>query len=290
MRKKAQNPEGTNETKRGSELINVDPRNIRVVEGFNCRRDMGDMETLKNSIREHGVLQPVSLIPYVEDGVELYRLVNGERRYRATMALIEEGVEILRIPAKIETHITSEADLLIRQILYNDGKSFNEYEEALIYSGLLKHGMIQAEIAQKLGRNPAAISRALTLLDAPTKTQKLAQKGLISTSVVIAIMQYTPDTAKQEKLADEAIEKANKRGKKTATKKDLDPAVTMADDSKLILKGVKLMLNYGEKAGMEEIDIYRLVALLEEGKQVDEAFDTMKAEDVELAPVESKVG
>lgn len=77
----------TNATKR-TDIFLIDPRNIVVVENFNVRRDF-DLEELKEQIKSKGVLNPVTVIPFKEDGVERYKLVDGERRYRATMLAIE---------------------------------------------------------------------------------------------------------------------------------------------------------------------------------------------------------
>lgn len=66
-----------NATKR-TDLFLIDPRNIVVMEGFNVRRDF-DLEELKEQIKAKGVLNPVTVIPYKEDGVEKYKLVDGEK-------------------------------------------------------------------------------------------------------------------------------------------------------------------------------------------------------------------
>lgn len=67
----------TNATKR-TDIFLIDPRNIVVVENFNVRRDF-DLEELKEQIKSKGVLNPVTVIPFKEDGVERYKLVDGER-------------------------------------------------------------------------------------------------------------------------------------------------------------------------------------------------------------------
>ena len=80
----------TNATKR-TDIFQIDPRNIVVMENFNARRDF-DLEELKEQIKAKGVLNPITVIPFKDgSGVECYKLVDGERRYRATMLAIEEG-------------------------------------------------------------------------------------------------------------------------------------------------------------------------------------------------------
>lgn len=88
----------TNSTKR-KDIFLVNPRNIVVVDGFNVRRDF-DLDELKEQIKGKGVLNPITVIAYKdENGVERYKLVDGERRYRATMLAISEGADIPYVPA-----------------------------------------------------------------------------------------------------------------------------------------------------------------------------------------------
>lgn len=73
----------TNATKR-TDIFLIDPRNIVVMEGFNVRIDF-DLEELKEQIKVAGELNPITVIPFKdEEGNEKYKLVDGERRYRAT--------------------------------------------------------------------------------------------------------------------------------------------------------------------------------------------------------------
>ena len=69
-----------------TDLYKIDPRAIFVVEGFNSRQDF-DLDGLCSSIKENGVLNPVTVIKTKdEEGQERYRLVDGERRYRAVLS------------------------------------------------------------------------------------------------------------------------------------------------------------------------------------------------------------
>ncbi len=71
----------TKATKR-TDIFLIDPRNIDVMDGFNVRREF-DLDELKELIKAKGVLNPITVIPYKVDGKERYKLVDGERRYRA---------------------------------------------------------------------------------------------------------------------------------------------------------------------------------------------------------------
>ena len=78
-----------NSTKR-TDIYSVDPRNVVVVDNFNVRRDFA-IDELKEQIKLQGVLNPITVVPFKdENGDEKYRLVDGERRLRATLAAISE--------------------------------------------------------------------------------------------------------------------------------------------------------------------------------------------------------
>ena len=83
-----------------TDIYKIDPRNIVVTKDFNSRCNFGDLDELARQIKEQGVLNPISVQPFKdENGEEKYRLIDGERRYRAVMKLIDEGEEIARVPA-----------------------------------------------------------------------------------------------------------------------------------------------------------------------------------------------
>ena len=143
----------TNSTKR-TDIYSVDPRNVVVVDNFNVRRDFA-IDELKEQIKLQGVLNPITVVPFKdENGDEKYRLVDGERRLRATLAAISEGADIKRIKAIFLPRNTKEEDLLIEQMMRNEGKNFTEYESAIMFQRFRdKFGYTQSEIAQKFGKN-----------------------------------------------------------------------------------------------------------------------------------------
>lgn len=121
----------TNATKR-TDIFLIDPRNIVVMNDFNVRRDF-DLDELKEQIKAKGVLNPITVIPFKEDGVEKYKLVDGERRYRATMLAIQEGADIPFIKALKAPKDASQEDLYIEQMMRNEGKRFSEIECGIMF-------------------------------------------------------------------------------------------------------------------------------------------------------------
>jgi ParB family chromosome partitioning protein len=215
-----------NETTRGN-LYQIDPRCVDVVAGFNVRKDF-DIDELKEQIKQVGVLNPISVIPYKdENGNERYHLVDGERRLRATLAAIAEGCDIKRIKAIYIPKSEKEEDLLIQQMLRNEGKNFTEYECALMFARFRdKFGYTITEIANKFGKQQSFVSKCLGLLDLPTEVQSKLESNEISAGAVRDIVAQNKDDEKATiELVDSAIKDAKEKGKKTATTKNISPSV-----------------------------------------------------------------
>jgi ParB family chromosome partitioning protein len=274
-----------------TDLYKIDPRAIFVVEGFNSRQDF-DLDGLCSSIKENGVLNPVTVIKTKdEDGQERYRLVDGERRYRAVMRLIEEGVEIPRIPA-ICIPKMDDSELLIQQVVRNEGKPFNEYEYAIACQKFVQFGFTKDEIAKKIGKNNGLITYYLDHLNRDERVQELIKSGKISGSEVRRI--YSGHTRKDkdgnvhvdEKAAIEEIfgakKRAEEKGKKNITLADLDinSRTLSKRSSDTIRKGLEKLFEYYNKysktADGKEIDINMnlvdVLAQLKEGNTIDEIF------------------
>ena len=230
-----------NATKR-TDIYQIDPRNIVVVEGFNARKNF-DLDELKEQIRKVGVLNPITVIPFKdkETGAEKYRLVDGERRYRAVMALLTEGEDIKRIKAMYLPKGTKEEDLLIQQLLKNTGKQFSEIEMAKLFNRFKEQwGYTQTEIADKFCKKASFVSRCMALLELPAEIIEMMERGEISADTARQIAsQNKDDEDAQVEAADKAVKTAKAKGKKTATTKDIPVNVQAANLIAKIRKGLK---------------------------------------------------
>lgn len=219
-----------NATKR-TDIYQIDPRNIVVVAGFNARKDFA-LDELKEQIRKQGVLNPITVIPFKdENGNEKYRLVDGERRYRAVMALLEEGADIRRVKAMYLPKNTKEEDLLIQQLMRNEGKQFTEIELAnLFYRFKDQFGYTQTEIADKFGKKASFVSRCLSLLDLPVEIIAKIESGEISADAARSIVSQNKDNEQaQVEAVSNAVKEAKAKGKKTATAKDVAANIQAAN-------------------------------------------------------------
>ena len=269
-----------------TDLYKVDPRNIVVEKGFNSRVDF-KLDDLIESIREHGVKQPISVIPFKdENGEEKYRLVDGERRYRATMKLLEEGVEIARIPAIFLPKSLSPEELLFEQLVRNEGKPFIDYEYSIACTKFKNFGLTNSEIAKRLGKNVGQVCYWLSIQEMKPELKEYFKTDRITHAEYHRMEEAHKDKATgvvdEDAILKElegALQVANSKGKSRITLADLDTTsktITFRK-SKEIRKGLKTLIEYYvrySRNGEIEIplDIIAIYNDLCEGKTIDDIF------------------
>lgn len=129
------------------------------------------LEELADSVRKHGVLQPILLRPHGDD----YLIIAGERRWRAA-----QRARLHAIPAiirEIDESTTAEF-ALIENIQRQD---LNPLEEAEGYRQLIqRHGHTQDEIGRIVHKSRSHIANLLRLLDLPPSVRQSLMRGEIS--------------------------------------------------------------------------------------------------------------
>lgn len=231
-------------------MYKIDPRLIDVVDGFNSRVDFA-LDELKESIKLNGIKSPISVIPIKDDnGNERYRLVDGERRYRAVMSLLKDGEDIKRIPAMFLSKSLTPEELLMEQLLRNEGKRFTEYEYAIAFRKFIDLGYQPSEIVKKLGLAPWK-TIFLTHLERDERVQKLMREGRIEGTEVRRI--YQAHGKEDEKGAVDEIVSAAKRLKESG---NTDKKITLASLDKLSSKTVAVKDSAAIKKGLSKLFEY----------------------------------
>ena len=135
------------------------------------RFDYDELENLAQSIRENGILQPIT-VRKRED--KKYELVSGERRIRAARL-----VGMVKIPS-IVINIDDKNSAMFSIIENLQRQSLNFFEEAEAIEKLVgEYAMSREEVAQKLGLAPSTVSNKLRILRLPEEMRfELARSGL----------------------------------------------------------------------------------------------------------------
>lgn len=133
------------------------------------RFDPEKLTELADSIREHGLVQPIVVRP-TETG---YELIVGERRWRAAQ---QAGIKV--IPAVIKD-IGSDADVLEVALVENlQREDLNPLEEAAAFQYLIgEFGLTQEEVSKKVCRSRPQVANTLRLLNLDAEIQEAIQAG-----------------------------------------------------------------------------------------------------------------
>ena len=188
--------ETKSEAKTTIRISRITPRGDQPRKSF----DENALQVLADSIREHGVIQPIVVreIGVLEDN---YEIIAGERRWRAAkMAGLDE------IPAVIMTG----DDLKIAEVALIENvqrKDLNPIEEAMAYKALIERfGLKQEEVAQQAGKSRSSVANMLRLLELPDEVLTLVQDEKLSMGHARAILGLIDDE-KMLPLAEMAVNK-----------------------------------------------------------------------------------
>lgn len=158
--------------------IKGDPNNIRT------KVEVKPIEGLAESIAESGLLQPIIVRP-VDDH---YIVIAGHRRLAAIGQLVDAKRHDGNIPVIIRNGETTDADVTVWQLVENlQREDIAVLDEAAGYMRLLEFDMTQADIARKVGRSRAHITKRLALLSLPDKARTALGKGTITIEHALAI-------------------------------------------------------------------------------------------------------
>ena len=123
-----------------------------------------DAAELAQSIREHGILQPLLVRRVAPDR---YQLVAGERRWRAAReaGLTRAPVAVIDAPDR---------DMLTLALVENlQREDLNPIDQAAAFQYLIDAGLTQAEVAQRVGKSRSAVANAVRLLQLPDQLREL---------------------------------------------------------------------------------------------------------------------
>lgn len=140
------------------------------------------LSELSESIKEHGILQPLLVRPMADGS---YRLVAGERRYRAArMAGLTE------VPVTIR-EMTDEEESIFALIENLHREDLNAIEEAQGLKTLIDtFGLTQEQAAQRVGKSRVAVTNSLRLLNLPKDISELVIEGKLSAGHAKALLSF----------------------------------------------------------------------------------------------------
>jgi len=158
--------------------------------------DEASLEELADSIRQHGIIQPLVLRKLGDS----YEIIAGERRYKAALK-----VSLKEVPAIVmELDDTSSAEIALVENIQR--KDLTAIEEAKSYEKILELGqMNQEELAKRVGRNQSTVSNKLRLLNLSDEAQQALLDNRISERHARSLLRLK-DITQQNEMLNKIIE------------------------------------------------------------------------------------
>ena len=221
------------------------------------------LDELAASIRENGILQPL----VARDIGGTYELIAGERRLRAA---IRAGLE--KVPVVLRETATDSEMLELALVENLQREDLGALERARAYERLLQeHGLLQEDVARKVGKSRTTITNSLRLLGLPAPVLDALEQGLVTEGHARALLAL-PTASRQieamqvvvrkslsvrdaEQLVREWLEPAKDGSSKASKRPEKRAAGPVETDLSRTL-GTKVRLRGGMKKGRIEIEYY----------------------------------
>ena len=222
--------------------------------------DEASLAELADSIREHGIIQPLTVRKLASG---YYQIIAGERRWRAARIAGLQEVPVI----VIEADDRKAAELAMIENLQRE--DLNPMEEAAGFQSLIEtYHMTQEEAAKQVGKSRSAVTNSLRLLSLTPAVRQLVEAGKLSAGHARALLPLSP--AMQENAANavvagglsvrqtEALVKKLSAEKKP--EKEPDPqrvdytAAAQRDLTSRLGRGVRIVS--GRKKGRIELEYY----------------------------------
>lgn len=181
------------------------------------------LQELAHSIKEHGIIQPLTVRKV---GVDSFQLISGERRFRASQL---SGLE--EVPAYIR--LANDQAMLEMALVENiQREDLNAIEVALSYERLIQEcDLTQEQLSQKIAKSRSAITNFLRLLKLPVAIQSGIRDNLISMGHARALVSSGDEDIQlalyhatvEEQWSVRQLERIIKNGAAVATKLDKSP-------------------------------------------------------------------
>ena len=217
--------------------------------------DYQGLEDLTNSIKEHGIIQPLIVTPF-DSG---YQLIAGERRLKSAQLL---GLN--SVPA-ILRQVKEQEKLELALVENLQRKDLNPIEEAVAYQRLIdEFNLTQDEVAKKIGKNRTVITNTLRLLTLPAEIQKALIAGKINYSTARIIVGVPPQErlkffhqVLKKDLTVRAVEgAAQKVIVKRHFRKSKDPNLADLEEKLQAALGTKVSIKKSGETGTIVIEFY----------------------------------
>ncbi|OGL74439.1 hypothetical protein A3C96_02775 [Candidatus Uhrbacteria bacterium RIFCSPHIGHO2_02_FULL_60_10] len=222
-----------------------------------------ELEDLMNSIREHGIIQPLTVARREAGGFEI---IAGERRFRAAKMLGLAKVPVIVRQAKRD-------DKLILALIENiQREDLNPLEEAGGYRRLMEEfGLTQEDVSRQVGKARSTVANIVRLLELPLEIREAIADGRLAAGSARAILALKDDASRlrffrglvKEKMTTRQVEAGTRRLAGGGRK---DPAIAVVEEELRDKYGVRVEVKNRGGRGSISLQFFS-----------DEEYDTLLA-------------
>lgn len=246
-------------------ISKVEPREKQPRVNF----DEAALEELAASIREYGLIQPIT-VRKLPSGY--YQIIAGERRWRASRmaGLKDVPVRVIEADEKLATELA-----LVENLQRED---LNPMEEARGYRALIEEfGLTQEEAAQRVGKSRPAVTNAMRLLALSPEVTKLVEGGVLSAGHARALLAVQDPEAQTE-----AARTVLQKGFSVRRTEELARRLSRAPQPRQRGENAIAVDYLAEAAGRLEKQLGRRVEMSENGKRGRVVLEYYGADDREM--------
>lgn len=240
-------------------LVDIEPDPNQPRKHFNDE----SLDELADSIRENGVLQPILVRPNPIGSSASYKIISGERRWRASrLAGLRE------IPAVVREATDAEARVfgLIENLQRDD---LNPVDEAQSIRDLMDEaGLTQEEVAKRLSKKRSTIANSLRLLRLPEDLQNLVKDGKLNTGHAKAILSLPSAELQQQaarmimkdglndRAAESLVKKLQQEPKKSKKMSSRPTEAVEVEEALQKVLGTEVHVDYKDGKGKLSVGFY----------------------------------
>ncbi len=233
--------------------------------------DEKELNSLSESIKKYGVIQPIVLRKIGEK----YEIIAGERRYKASLL-----AGLNKIPAIInQTDDNTSAEIALLENLQR--KNLTVIEESQSYKKLLDRGFTQNEIANKLGVSQSSIANKLRLLNLPKEVQEALLYNKISERHARSLLSLN-NKEKQIELLNKII---NEKLTVKQTEEEISNILNKKEDYSVGINNLALN-NPNEKLVQEYLNI-EVPEVIKIGQNITKETEEQNQPQIELKNIET---
>ncbi|XOQ14045.1 MAG: Chromosome partitioning protein ParB [Shouchella clausii] len=244
------------------QIVQVDLADVRP-NPYQPRKTFSEeaLKELSNSIREHGILQPVT----VRKAIKGYEIVMGERRVKAAK---QAGLK--QIPVIVQ-ELDENKMMEIALIENLQREDLNPIEEAIAYEKLMEHtNSTQEQLAKRLGKSRPHIANHMRLLQLPKVVQEFISVGKLTmghgrallglqdkqklSQLLEKVLQDKLSVREVEQLVQRLNEHVPRETKQVKVK--LPPIIKEQQERLRDTLGTSVLIKPGKKKGKIEIDYF----------------------------------